>query len=185
MKADFWEIPNFVSPEFCHVMVKQSDYLGFVQADLNTKVGTQIRLEYRNNLRLIFDDKDLAAMLWDKLKNDPRFDNPGWTVLGLNERFKVYKYLDSKKHYFASHYDGNYERVPMVEQSWVTVLIYLNDVQEGGETVLTLKEGERWVKPVAGLAAVMTQNNILHEAMEVVKGTKYVLRTDVMYRKDQ
>jgi hypothetical protein len=29
----------------------------------------------------------------------------------------------------------------------------------------------------------MTQGNYLHEALNVTKGTKYVLRTDVMYRK--
>ncbi len=180
VKANRWEIKDFVSPEFCHILVKQSEYLGFVQATLDTQAGIVTRLQYRNNLRLTFDDQALADMLWDKLKNDPRFDNPGWTTLGLNERFKIYKYTDKKGHYFAQHFDGSYDRVPMVEKSWVTLLVYLNGDFEGGET--SFMDGI--IAPEAGLAALMTQHNVLHEALEVTKGTKYVLRSDVMYRKE-
>ena len=59
------------------------------------------------------------------------------------------------------------------------MLIYLNEDFEGGQT--SFVDGD--VKPKTGLAAFMTQNNYLHEAREAKNGSKYVLRTDVMYRR--
>lgn len=178
MKANKWEIENFASGGFCKDIIRKSELLGFDQATAN--VAGRSYLEYRNNHRVIFDDSDLSSMLWEKIKNDSRLDNPGWKTLGLNERFKVYKYIDSENHYFAPHFDASYERVPLVEQSWVTLLIYLNDDFEVGET--SCQNGD--IVPVTGKAALFTQHNVLHEALQVTKGIKYVLRTDVMYRKE-
>ena len=112
-------------------------------------------------------------------KTTRRLHNSGWECIGLNERFKIYRYSGPDQ-YFASHYDGSFERVPLVEQSWVTMLVYLNEDFEGGQT--SFIDGE--IEPETGLAAFMTQHNYLHEAREATRRfTKYVLRTDVMYRK--
>ena len=180
MRAARWEIENFVTAEFCKNLIDRAENIEeFEKATLATAAGNIIRLEYRNNDRATFDDFDLAVSLFEKIKDDPRLHNPGWKCIGFNERFKVYRYSGPDQ-YFASHYDGSFERVPLVEQSWVTMLIYLNEDFDGGET--SFVDGE--IKPKTGLAAFMTQYNYLHEAKEATNGTKYVLRTDIMYRKE-
>jgi prolyl 4-hydroxylase len=178
MKANRWEIENFVGDVLCKAIINEAERQGFEQATLDTQIGTITRLEYRNNERYTFDSRGLAETLWDKLKDDSKLSNPGWQPIGLNERFRVYKYSDPSE-YFASHVDGRFLRIPEQEESWVTLLVYLNDDFEGGET--SFQDGD--VKPKIGMAALMTQGNYLHEALNVTKGTKYVLRTDVMYRK--
>jgi hypothetical protein len=166
-----------MSAEECDVVIERANEGGFDTATLSTPAGTAFRLEYRNNDRHTFTDQELADELWDRLWEDDRLHNPGWTAIGLNERFRVYRYEGDQ--YFASHFDGQFERVPGEELSWVTLLVYLNDDFEGGQTIF--QDGE--VVPEKGKAALMTQTNYLHEAVEAKGGVKYVLRSDVMYRR--
>lgn len=158
-------------------MIDKAETIGFEKATITTSAGPILRIEYRHNERVTFDDQNLANELFEKVKDDPQLHNPGWECIGLNERFKIYKYSGPDQ-YFASHYDGSFERVPLFEQSWVTMLLYLNEDFEGGQT--SFVDGE--IEPKTGLAAFMTQHNYLHEAREATGGSKYVLRTDVMYR---
>ena len=55
-------------------------------------------------------------------------------------------------------------------------MIYLNDDFAGGETNF----GETCIKPETGMALVF-EHDLLHEGCAVMKGRKYVLRSDVMY----
>ena len=61
----------------------------------------------------------------------------------------------------------------------MTLVFYLNDGFEGGET--DFPELERQIAPARG-RALLFQHRILHEATEVRRGEKLVLRTDVLYR---
>ena len=94
-----------------------------------------------------------------------------------------------------------YENEEFVEQSFLTLLIYLNDDFEGGETGywpdhngihcrflrneennLVKKDHQVVIKPVTGLSVIQDQN-ILHEGLPTSKGIKYILRTDIIHRK--
>jgi prolyl 4-hydroxylase len=55
-------------------------------------------------------------------------------------------------------------------------MIYLNDDFEGGET----RFERATIRPVKGMALVF-EHSMLHEGAEVVRGRKYVMRTDVIY----
>lgn len=178
MRADLWTIEDFVDDKFCANLIERAVKVGFETASITTPSGPVIRMDYRHNDRVIFDDPDLAASLWERLKGDPHLDTPGWKPIGLNERIRVYRY-SGEDQYFAAHYDAHFVREAGQEQSWVTLLVYLNDGFVGGETVF---QDGTIVVPKTGRAALMTQGNYLHEALEVPKGAKYVLRTDVMYR---
>lgn len=179
MKPNRWEIENFCYSDECDAIIDLAEIIvGFEQATLNTQTGVATKIEYRNNKRATFDQPELAKELWERLKNDSRLLKEGWKAIGLNERFRVYKYSDPKE-FFALHYDGRFLRTIAFEESWVTILVYLNDNFEGGET--SFHDGD--VIPKKGKAALMTQGNVLHEALSVKSGTKYVLRSDVMYRK--
>jgi hypothetical protein len=75
--------------------------------------------------------------------------------------------------------DHWYQPTPTVT-SLLTVLVYLNDDFEGGQTRF-MEQLDEVVEPERG-AAVLFQHKIRHEGCEVRRGKKYALRTDVMYR---
>ena len=84
----------------------------------------------------------------------------------------------------AHHRDFN----PMVSSiSFLTLQLYLNDVESGGETTFfdVTRDGKSGevvpVLPLPGRILVF-QHVILHEGSVLVKGTKYAMRTDVMYK---
>lgn len=79
---------------------------------------------------------------------------------------------------FSPHTDGAYER-SSTERSFYSFLIYLNEVEAGGQTNF-LVEPELSIEPKAGLGVIF-QHPIPHEGAIVTNGVKYVLRTDVMY----
>lgn len=97
--------------------------------------------------------------------------------MGLNERLRVYRYQPGQA--FRWHYDGAFRR-SAEEVSMLTVLIYLSHVERGGSTVF-----QPWtkdiVRPEPGLA-LLFEHQVLHQGNEVLEGTKYVLRSDVMFR---
>lgn len=68
--------------------------------------------------------------------------------------------------------------------SWMTLMVYLNDGFEGGRTRFDFADEPEpiSVSPVAGCALAFMHDR-LHEGEAVKSGAKYVLRTDVMYRK--
>lgn len=187
MKANRWEIDNFWTPEQCQEMIDRAEESGeFELATLQTPSIVGYRLNYRNNDKYTFDDEKLASEIWELLKDDENLHaNEGWTPIGLNPQFRVYRYDGEKQHFFALHYDASYDKIPGVEQSWVTLLIYLNEEFEGGETSFQGTDGDYDLVPKTGKAAMMTQHNYLHQAQRVTNGTKYVLRTDVMYRNNE
>ncbi len=67
------------------------------------------------------------------------------------------------------------------EISLFSVLVYFNGNFQGGETRF-MEQIEATVKPIAGKVAIF-QHKIRHEGCEVIKGTKYAVRTDVIYKK--
>jgi hypothetical protein len=62
-----------------------------------------------------------------------------------------------------------------------TFMVYLNEEFEGGETRFFV-EPEVVIKPNTG-SALFFQHPIIHEGGEVHSGIKYVLRTDLVYRR--
>ncbi|KAG9286420.1 hypothetical protein G9A89_014586 [Geosiphon pyriformis] len=108
------------------------------------------------------------------------------TVVGLNPNIRIYRYSPGQK--FGPHYDESVKDSLGRVSGW-TLLIYLNGGEEerevplvGGETVFYRgkKGDEIVVKPTRGLALLHKHgfDCLLHEALEVKKGTKYLLRTD-------
>lgn len=67
-----------------------------------------------------------------------------------------------------------YGPTPEHEAASFSVLIYLNTVHEGGETVFFFDDGEFVVKPVAGKLLIIP-GNVEHEARKAVGQDKYVV----------
>lgn len=95
---------------------------------------------------------------------------------------------------YAAHCDSNYseEEDGRVLKTFFTIHLYLNDsVAEagkqaglvGGATSFLSNDGIRKtdVNPKAGRALIFQQRSLDHAGDDVVKGTKYTMRTEIMY----
>jgi len=172
-------IRDFLTSEECQAFVARSEGDGYEPATITTAAGAVMNKEVRDNSRLIQDDPALAALLWERVAPYLPPHLGDWRVVGLNERFRYYRYDPGQK--FALHGDGAFRR-PNGEQSWLTFMVYLNDDFAGGETQFYQDVGvlKLSVRPERGMALVFLHPH-LHEGAAIVQGRKYVLRTDVMY----
>lgn len=172
-----WVVKNAFTAEKCREWIELCEGTGFDEAPINIGAGkTQIRPDIRNNSRVMIDDEVLAFEIWQEVKEHFPKIVSGRVALGLNERFRFYRYEPGQK--FAYHMDGYFRR-ENGEQSMLTFMIYLNDEFTGGET--SFMNGENTiVKPETGMMLVFN-HTLFHEGSEVLSGRKYVLRSDVMF----
>ena len=169
-------IDNLLSVAECCNLISRAESLGFEPATIFDKEGKSVRVDsYRNNDRVIIDDSALAGMLWERiLRSDALVEDDEWKPCGLNERIRLYRYDEGQ--YFATHQDHPFIRSDL-ERSFQTVIIFLNEDYTGGRTAFQDIE----IEPRTGRGFVFL-HHIMHEGTPVIKGTKYALRTDVMYR---
>jgi hypothetical protein len=179
-------VHGFLTDEECASFIAKSEQAGYDEATITTADGFVMAKDIRDNARLIQDDNSLAADLWQRARPFLPETVNEWRVVGLNERFRFYRYDPGQK--FAPHFDGHFGR-ENGDRSQLTFMVYLNSDFVGGETkfydedrVLCLT-----VRPMRGMALGFEHRQI-HEGAAVISGRKYVLRTDVMYarvRNDQ
>lgn len=127
-------------------------------------------------------------------------------LFGINRRWRLYRYNEGNV--YRKHLDGAWPASGVREEqgrkeylydaygggtrSRLTFIVYLNDDFEGGETTFFVPQPSlegalesRPVRPRVGCATVFPHGDtgvpLLHEGSSVTKGTKYLLRTDVVY----
>ncbi|KNC98030.1 oxidoreductase [Spizellomyces punctatus DAOM BR117] len=178
-------VDSVFSGEECQELIdlaERSD--GFAHATVNDN-GQQVACkQIRNCLRWLNDDASLADCVLQRLRDVLPLTWSGRTLSRLNNQLKFLRY--SKGHYFKPHFDGEYTTPDGSETSFITVQIYLNEGFSGGETTFLRFTGlERKilhsVTPKTGRVLIF-EHEMLHEGSVVKEGTKYVIRTDVMYR---
>ena len=166
-------IPDFFTREECLQYLQQSEAAGYESATIQTRKGQVLDTNIRNNEQLILDDTGLARDIWLRLRDHIPPFLAGRQAIGISERFRFYRYEPGQC--FAPHTDGSFRR-DNGEESRLTLLIYLNDDFEGGETAFD----DHVVTPRRGLALAF-RHELLHEGRVVTSGVKYVLRSDVMF----
>jgi hypothetical protein len=185
-RDDIFVIHDFLSLEECRQYIAMSEAKGYGDAPITTIGGPVMVKEVRNNERVMIDDVPLANSLWLRLQPFIPEQNTYWEPIGLNERFRFYRYDPGQQ--FNWHWDGCFERSPR-ERSRFTFMIYLNGGCAGGATEFDLRSQDGIqkrnsilrVQPEAGKALVFI-HHVLHRGAPVEDGRKYVLRTDVMCR---
>ncbi|KAL6721413.1 hypothetical protein ACLMJK_000516 [Lecanora helva] len=164
----------------------------------------ELMLYSRDCGRIIWDDEELVANIWSRVKdfvpeitsltnvpkvtgNWPALKKETWEMSRLNERMRFLKY--SKGQYFRPHCDGHYETPHGDERSYFTLHLYLNDSVDGniggGATTFHSMNMKRQydVAPKTGRVLLFQQRGLLHSGADVTSGTKFTLRTDLMYKK--
>ena len=135
---------------------------------------------YRDQDRVIIDDPGRAAELFRRLRPHLPERMGALRLFGLNERLRMYRYRPGQR--FEPHMDHWYrpgENLITLH----TVLVYFNGGFAGGETRFQ-EQLERTVVPRPGLAAIF-QHKLRHEGCEVRRGTKYAMRSDVIYEANE
>jgi len=172
------------------------------------------------------DDVDLARTLWRRVKDYvPRnlrdikpvpymnsvTKGDEYDAVGVNEHMRFYKY-DVGQH-ILKHDDYRMSRYRYDKESgkyyyqmtFLTLLVYLNDEFQDGETCFWTKyatvgtkghcrflrddEETKFVppdlriKPVMGMALI-NDHMVQHEGEAPQKGTKYILRTDIVHERE-
>jgi hypothetical protein len=167
-------IHDFLTSDECQALIAGSEALGYETFTVEGEVVPG----YRNNARLMVDDPALADRLWSRAARHLPPEIEGQPAGGLNPRFRYYRYTGAEA--FAPHYDGSIRVGDRVSK--LTFMVYLTDVSAGGETRF-YGDGMQIrfaIRPERGKALIF-DHLILHEGATVQAGTKYVLRTDVMY----
>lgn len=175
-------IEGFLTADECSSLVTAIESLGFENQYAGD--GRHIRS------RAQFEDQGWAELIWRRLKPsvpklteiydgefhpDPTPNKPieTYAPVFLNERFRCYKYGTDED--FRRHQDFAHEYTEL-KRTFLTVLIYLNDGYEGGETSFD----DFVVKPTLGMLA-MFPHELEHEGRKIYSGVKYSLRTDAVY----
>lgn len=175
-------IENLLDPIEVHRLLREADRIGWEVATIFDNDGNPIvRKDYRNNDRVILDSPVWADLIWGRLWDDHQSalitNDAEWEPVGLNERIRVYRYQPGQN--FAMHQDHPFVRNED-ERSFQTVLIGLSDRYDGGETAFQ----DESIKLTTGLGVVF-MHFLMHEGMPVTEGTKYALRSDIMYRRKE
>lgn len=177
-------VPSALRPDECAALVALAEAAGFAPAPIEGAQdgprGFQVSAG-RDNARAAFEDGKIAGRLWTRVAAQVREAFPEPEALGLNERLRFYRYDAGQA--FPPHRDGHYLRPG--ERSRLTLLLYLNEGFEGGETCFVPSPGmiaePKAFAPRTGAALVFAHER-WHEGRPVRRGRKYVLRTDVMFR---
>jgi len=170
---DIFTVSGFLDPAECDSYIALSESRGFSDAPIETSMGPAMIKDVRNNSRVIVDDPSLAQLVWERARLYVPDMLVGHRALGVNERFRYYRYDPGQT--FRWHRYGYFQR-KNGERSRLTFMVYLNDDFERGET----RFEDKLIRPTRGMALVFA-HHLLHERVEVRRGRKYVMRTDVMY----
>lgn len=207
----------------CDTLCARADEQGFQKSSVSGGGhGRTGREDARTNSHALIIDPALAATLWARVSphlqpdlahvkeiyglRNPYFHSKTlgaeWTPVDVCERLRVYRYSCGEE--FPEHIDYKMGRNIIKadgrqyrQQSFTSLLVYLNDDFVGGTTNFWLghdgihcrflrdhedKPPSHVVTPCKGLALLMDQN-ILHEGAALEGGTKYILRTDVIHER--
>lgn len=169
-------VENFLDKDNCHRFIAKAEIIGFNEADVSLSTGSKMIKSVRNNWRSRFIDATLANHFYQQSQIFvPEYLNNA-KVFGLNELFRFYKYEPGQR--FKMHRDG----VVIIDEekySFFTWMVFLNDDFQGGYTGF---EDGLHIKPQQGML-LLFPHHLKHESQVVSYGEKYVLRSDVIYKK--
>ena len=167
-----FSVPRLLSAMQCEQLVALAEAGGFEQASVRTSHGQKAMPLVRNNERVLVESAEWVLLLWQRTASVilPLID--GQRACGLPKDLRFYRYRPGQR--FKMHKDGPWTEGGLTSR--LTLLVYLNDDFVGGETDFR----DFVVHPIKG-DALFFIHDTWHEGRAVVSGTKYVLRSDVLY----
>lgn len=185
LDTDIFLIQGLLSPSESRYIITAAESKGF---EHQSSPGGAL-YAYRNHYRQQVHSSKIASQLWETTGLKDVFlktimsNKQEHGVVGLNPCIRLYRYGVGER--FGKHIDDSCEVEEMNGRTEYTVLVYLSNVDDGGETVFYNERGRcvASVSPVEGLCLIHRHGEdvcLEHEALQVNKGIKYVLRSDVV-----
>jgi prolyl 4-hydroxylase len=180
-----WTVPDLYSATECSAIAgAERDWL---QATVNRAEGRVVATSLRDSSTAVLRDPALAADLYRRvlphvparMTGELDGERLRLAVDGVHLPVRIYRYEPGQ--HFGLHEDQSYFGDDGTK-SLLTLMVYLNDDFEGGETEFP-EQGETIV-PRTG-TALLFQHRLLHAGTRVLRGVKLVLRSDVLYRPER
>jgi hypothetical protein len=182
-------LDSVLTPHECDSLIKNAEEKGFSSASLYTdKQGVEHYSDIRKSQRTIIDSQAFVDELWKRIRHTVPQTWGGRTLhipptakSPLNPRLRFLKYATPGDE-FQLHCDGQYAS-PDGGISQLTILLYLNIGYEGAFTHFVADDDTTLVPilPTVGGIAIQDQR-LMHCVPPLISGTKYVIRTEVMYK---
>ncbi|KAJ7100771.1 hypothetical protein B0H15DRAFT_817247 [Mycena belliarum] len=191
----------------CQALIDAAEAVGMLPDEPTAGSATQLASVLAHNF-IWLADMDFHARMYSRVAALLPQKVHGGAVKGINRRFRLYRYRPGAL--YRPHIDGAWPASALDESgaapayvydsdpavySRLTFLIYLNDGFDGGCTTFFMPSSAhgvleaRPVRPRAGTVCVFphgaAQGSLLHEGSGVTEGTKYVIRTEVLYEVDK
>ena len=179
-KDRIWILKNFFTQHECQAWIDFTEREGALLEHLQQRATRY--LAARECFRCARDDRTTAHRIFERLQASqlfaqlPRF--PGEEPSTCNPNLRLYKY--EKGMSFGKHVDES-AVISGVGVTRLTALIYLSGCTGGA----TRFQDTTFFDPLPGALLVHVHGDecLEHEADHVVSGIKYVLRTDIVYKK--
>lgn len=181
-----WTIPDAFSAPECAEIVRSVENAEWLAATVNREEGRRVDQRVRDNTVAIVRNPNLAEDLYRRIRphvpNSMNAETHGnaradLVPVGVFLPLRVYRYEVGQ--HFGLHEDQSYFG-PNGEVSLLTLLVYLNEDFDGGET--EFPEQNQIIQPRTG-TILLFQHRVLHAGNRIVRGTKMVLRTDVLFKR--
>ena len=201
-----FQLHGVLSKQECKHFIEATEALGYTD---DAAVSLPRSVRHNNNLTWVADDTTLD-FIWLRCKDmfiDKHNHFDGKQALGLNGRFRFYKYQQGD--FFSIHTDGSWPGSRIVDGKLVanayddrwsmyTFLIFLSDEYEGGHTQFLVnkdnperpgKNGDNInqvnVRTPAGSVLCFPHGthplHCLHGSEKITSGIKYIIRSDVLF----
>eukprot|EP00929_Paragymnodinium_shiwhaense_P004173 TRINITY_DN104916_c0_g1_i1.p1 TRINITY_DN104916_c0_g1~~TRINITY_DN104916_c0_g1_i1.p1 ORF type:complete len:288 (+),score=41.72 TRINITY_DN104916_c0_g1_i1:139-1002(+) len=206
---EVWLVDGLLSPDECRALVRKSEEHGYGPTDFVKSYRGNLRLTAMDKglSEAIWQRLEPLVPARVRLKAPPVLSEASWwssypdvdgkwEACGLNSCWRLAKYHPGDQ--FQVHCDGAFEKEAGSEMSMLTANIYLNEDFEGGLTRFWLNDDPyfEWrdtfgvpdfeVSPKVGSCLIFRQppgRTYWHDGEAVRAGLKYLLRSDVMYRR--
>ncbi|MFT6925685.1 MAG: putative 2-oxoglutarate/Fe(II)-dependent dioxygenase YbiX [Psychromonas sp.] len=201
-----FQLLNVLTPDECKRLISASESMGFLP---DAAVSLPRSVRHNDSLTWVVDNTT-ERLIWNRIQALMTDDGgifEGKAALGLNNRFRFYRYNPGD--YFKPHSDGSWPGSQVLDDqlvhdafgdrySQLTFLILLTEDFEGGATRFLVnadhpdkpaKRGDNVrqidVRTPAGSVLCFPHGmhplHCIHSSEPILSGVKYIIRSDVLF----
>ncbi len=201
-----FQLLDVLAADECARLVELAERLGYL-ADAAVTLPRSVR--HNDNFTWVADDAT-NEIIWQRCRAqiaDPHSYNRGKAPLGLNARYRFYRYREGD--YFAPHTDGSWPGSRVVDGRLVTdafgdrfsqfsLLLFLSNAYVGGETRFFVdpQDPAQPARHADGAIAIDVRTPLgaalcfphgthplhcIHASPPIASGRKYIIRSDILF----
>ncbi|MDH3632505.1 MAG: 2OG-Fe(II) oxygenase [Gammaproteobacteria bacterium] len=201
-----FQLLNVLTTAECERIVELSESLGYLE---DAAVSLPRAIRHNDSFTWVVDDatNDIIWQRCQALLNDNHEFNAGKRALGINARFRFYRYGPGD--FFAPHTDGSWPGSRVIDGelvdnayndrwSQLSFLLFLSGDYEGGSTQFYVSPDNSLTParrpddavvidvrtPVGGALCFphgVHPLHCMHASREITAGTKYIIRSDILF----